>query len=130
VAFLLAGVLGAAAAPAAYRSPQDALEQGIGAYNAGYYEIAEPALKYAADAHLFLAPYYLARIYSDNNGSRTDHAKAYELYLRIAKEHTDVDPDDDQRAPYVAKAMTQIAGYLMTGLPTVGLKANSRIAAE
>ncbi len=86
--------------------------------------------KYASDAHLFLAPYYLARIYSDNNGPLTDHAKAYELYLKIAEEHTDVDPDDDQRAPYVAKAMTQIAGYLMSGLPEVGLKPNSRLAAE
>lgn len=120
----------AGAAPAQYRSPQDALDQGIGAFNGGYYEIAEPALKYASDAHLFLAPYYLARIYSDNNGPLTNHAKAYELYLKIAEEHTDVDPDDDQRAPYVAKAMTHIAGYLMTGLPEVGLKSNSRIAAE
>ncbi len=127
---LCLSALGAAAAPTKYRSPQDALDQGIGAFNGGYYEIAEPALKYAADAHLFLAPYYLARIYSDNNGPLTDHAKAYELYLKIAEEHTDVDPDDDQRAPYVAKAMTQIAGYLMNGLPGVGLKANSRIAAE
>ena len=98
-----------AAAPGNYRSPQDALDQGIGAFNGGYYEIAIPALEYAAEAKLFLAPYYLARIYSDNNGSHTDHAKAYELYMKIAEEHTDVDPDDDQRAPYVAKAMTQIA---------------------
>jgi exopolysaccharide production negative regulator len=127
---LCASVLGASAAPAKYSSPRDALDQGIGAYNGGYYEIAVPALEYAADAHLFLAPYYLARIYSDNNSSQTDHAKAYELYLKIAEEHTDVDPDDDQRAPYVAKAMTQIAGYLLTGLPDVGLKPNSRIAAE
>ena len=80
--------------------------------------------------HLFLAPYYLARIYSDNNGARTDHAKAYELYLKIAEEHTDVDPDDDQRAPYVAKAMTRIAGYLLNGLPEVNLKPNSKIAME
>lgn len=129
-AFLFAGAVCASAAPAKYSSAQDALDQGIGAYNGGYYEIAEPALKYAAEARQFLAPYYLARIYSDNNGPLTDHAKAYELYLKIAKEHTEVDPDDDQRAPYVAKAMTQIAGYWMQGLPEVGLKANSRIAAE
>ena len=122
--------LGVAAAPANYRSPQDALEQGIGSFNGGYYEIAIPALEYAAEAHLFLAPYYLARIYSDNNGSHTNHAKAYDLYLKIAKEHTEVDPDDDQRAPYVAKAMTQIAGYLLSGLPEAELKPNSRIAAE
>jgi TPR repeat protein len=113
-----------------YRSPQDALDQGIGAFNSGYYEIAIPALEYASDAHLFLAPYYLARIYSDNNSSQTDHAKAYELYLKMADEHTDVDPDDERRAPYVAKAMTRIASYLLTGLPAVGLKADSSIAVE
>ena len=124
------GVITVAAAAGKYRSAQDALDQGIGAFNGGYYEIAIPALEYAADAHLFLAPYYLARIYSDNNGSRTDHAKAYELYLKIAEEHTDVDPDDDQRAPYVAKAMTRIAGYLVNGLPEVNLKPNPKIAME
>ena len=70
---LCLGSIGAAAAAAKYRSAQDALDQGIGAFNGGYYEIAIPALEYAADAHLFFAPYYLARIYSDNNGSRTDH---------------------------------------------------------
>lgn len=126
-------VLGAAAASAGapkYRSAQDALDQGVGAFNGGYYEMAIPALEYAADAHLFLAPYYLARIYSDNNGSHTDHAKAYELYLKIAEEHTDVDPDDTQRAPYVAKSMTRIAGYLVNGLPEVNLKPNPKIAME
>ncbi len=127
---LCLGSIGASAAAAKYRSAQDALDQGIGAFNGGYYEIAIPALEYAAEAHLFLAPYYLARIYSDNNGSRTDHAKAYELYLKIAEEHTDVDPDDDQRAPYVAKAMTRIAGYLLNGLPEVNLKPNQTIAME
>lgn len=125
-------VLGAAAASAdaKYRSAQEALDQGIGAFNGGYYEIAIPALDYAAEAHLFLAPYYLARIYSDNNGSHTDHGKAYELYLKIAEEHTDVDPEDDQRAPYVAKSMTRIAGYLLNGLPEVNLKPNQNIAME
>jgi TPR repeat protein len=127
---LCTSVWGAHAAPAKYTSPQDALDQGIGAYNSGYYEIAVPALEYAEKAHLFLAPYYLARIYSDNNGPLTDHAKAYELYLKMAEEHTDVDPDDDQRAPYVAKAMTHIAGYLMSGLPSAGVQPNAMLAAE
>jgi TPR repeat protein len=127
---LCLGAGGAMATAAKYRSAQDALEQGIGAFNGGYYEIAVPALEYAAEAHLFLAPYYLARIYSDNNGSRTDHAKAYELYLKIAEEHTDVDPDDTQRAPYVAKAMTRIAGYLVNGLPEANVRPNAKIAME
>jgi hypothetical protein len=48
------GMLGAASAASKYRSAQDALDQGIGAFNGGYYEIAIPALEHAADAHLFL----------------------------------------------------------------------------
>src|ERR1700704_4323968 len=86
VCVFLAGLLlclstiGASAAAARYRSAQDALDQGIGAFNGGYYEIAIPALEYAADAHLFLAPYYLARIYSDNNGSPTDPPKHHALH--------------------------------------------------
>ncbi|MDH4982258.1 tetratricopeptide repeat protein [Hyphomicrobium sp. D-2] len=129
-AMLCLGAIGAWAAPAKYTSPQDALDQGIGAFQGGYYEMAVDALQHAAQSNMFLAPYYLARIYADNNGSRTDHAKAYELYLKIAEEHTDVDPDDDRRAPYVAKAMTRIAGYLLTGLPEANLKANPKIAME
>ena len=39
-------------------------------------------------------------------------------------------PDDDQRAPYVAKAMTRIAGYLINGLPEANLKPNPKIAME
>ncbi len=127
---LALGTAVAMADAAKYRSAQDALDQGIGAFNGGYYEIAIPALEYAAESHLFLAPYYLARIYADNNGAHTDHAKAYELYLKIAEEHTDVDPDDDQRAPYVAKSMTKIAGYLLSGLSDANLKPNPSIAME
>jgi hypothetical protein len=50
--------------------------------------------------------------------------------MKNAEEHTDVDLDDDQRAPYVAKSMTQIAGYLLNGLPEANVKPNARIAAE
>ena len=57
-----------------YRSSQEALDQGIGAFNGGYYEIAIPALEYAVKGgngtNSFLRRYYLARIYSDNNGAR------------------------------------------------------------
>ena len=120
----------AGAGTAQFRSPEDALQQGIGAYAGGYFEMAIPALEVAAAKNLFLARYYLARIYADNQSAHTDHAKAYFLYQQIANDFADVDPDDDRRAPFVAKSLTALAGYVRRGLPELGLKPNAERAAE
>lgn len=111
-------------------SPEEAMRQGISAYNGGYYEIAIPALEHAAANNMFLAEYYLAKLYADNNTPYTDHAKAYMLYQKIANEHADADPEDETRAPYVARALTALAGYVRLGLPEIGLKSNPALAAE
>ncbi len=118
----------AAAADPKFKTPQDALKQGISAFVGGYYEIAHPALEAAAAANLFLGQYYLARLYADNTGSHTDHPKAYMLYQRISNDHSDVDPDDDSRAPFVAKSLTALAGYVRTGLKEIGLNPNPGLA--
>ena len=116
-----------------YPSAQAAFEQGLGAYKAGYYEIAIPALEQAAEkgseSTRFFADFYLARIYADNAGAHTDHAKAYQLYLKLALD-TDVDPEDGQRAPFVAKALTALAAYVRRGLPAIGLRPDSERAIE
>jgi hypothetical protein len=102
-----------------------AFEQGLGAYKSGYYEIAIPALEEAAsngaELNKFFAEFYLARIYSDNTGALTDHAKAYMLFQKLADENADADPDDGQRAPFVAKALTALAGYLRDGVKEIGV---------
>lgn len=125
---------GPAVAAIKYRSALDALYQGMAGYNGGFYEIAVPALEYAikngTSDDAFLGTFYLARVYADNSGSRTDHARAYELYQRIAADHTDVDPEDDLRAPFVAKALTALAGYIRTGLTDAGVQPDARRAAE
>ena len=117
-----------------YRSALDALYQGMAGYNGGYYEIAVPALEFAVrngtSDDAFLGRYYLARVYADNSGARTNHTKAYELYQRIVEEHADADPEDDQRAPFVAKALTALAGYIRTGLSGAGVQADPQRAAE
>jgi hypothetical protein len=112
-----------------FKSPRDALKQGVSAYNGGYYEVAIPALKFAA-ASEFMANYYLARIYSDNSGSHTNHAAAYDLFRHIADEYADVDPDDDPHARYVGQSLTALAGYVLKGLPEIGLKPNPEVAAD
>lgn len=113
---------GASAQTVTFTSPREAVKQGMSAYQGGYYEIAIPALEFAAAKQEFMAEYYLARIYSDNSGSHTDHAKAYKLFYRIANEYADADPDDDPRAPYVGKSLTALAGYVRRGLKEIGLK--------
>mgnify|MGYP003501428692 CR=1 FL=1 len=77
---------GAFAQAVTFATPREALKQGISAYQGGYYEIAIPALEFAAAKQEFMAEYYLARIYSDNSGSHTDHAKAYKLFYRLAND--------------------------------------------
>jgi uncharacterized protein len=108
-----------------YASPEAAFEQGLGAYKSGYYEFAIPALEEAAangsESNQFFAEFYLARIYSDNSGAQTNHAKAYLLFQKIADQNADIDPDDGQRAPFVAKALTALAGYLRTGVKEIGV---------
>jgi len=126
-ALIAAGGAHAASAGSAvkYASPQAAFEQGLGAYKSGYYEIAIPALEEAAargaELNKFFAEFYLARIYSDNASAFTDHAKAYLLFQKLADENADVDPEDGQRAPFVAKALTALAGYLRNGLTEIKL---------
>jgi TPR repeat protein len=131
---LAALVIGAVVAGASardlikYASPQAAFEQGLGAYKSGYYEIAIPALEEAAangtESNKFFAAFYLARIYSDNAGEHTDHGKAYLLFQKIADENANVDPEDGVRAPFVAKALSALAGYLRRGVKEIGVEPN------
>ena len=111
-------------------SVEAALEQGLGAYKAGYYYLAVPALTFAANAGQFFGQYYLAQIYADNGTALTNHAEAYRRFLRIVDEHANVDPDDNWRASYVGKSLTAVARYTLRGLPEIGLVANTERAAK
>ena len=136
----LLALAGAAVAqqPAASSQPdragQAALERGLGAYQAGRQEGAISALIEAAskgDASArFIAEFYLARIYSEGVGPAADHTKAFVLFRKIADEHVDVDPETSQRAPFVAKALIALAGYLRTGIAEIDLAPNPRRAAD
>jgi uncharacterized protein len=119
-----------AAELAKFKSSTAALQQGLEFYKRGDYVRALPALEYAAADNLFMAQYTLAQLYADNAAAETDHAKAYMLFQTIADEHSDADPDDAKRAPYVAKALTALAGYLRVGLPEIGVKPDPERAAD
>lgn len=111
-------------------SPEAALDHGLGAYRSGFYKLAEQALDYAADRGSLLGRYFLARLYADPAAPFTSHVKAYGLFRSIVDEHAArIDVDDDPRARYVGKSLTAVAGYVLRGLPEIGLKANAERAA-
>lgn len=109
---------------------QNSVERGLKLYRNGDHAAAIAALEAPARDRVFMAQFTLAQIYSDNTGTETDHAKAYMLYQAIADEYSDVDPDDTRRAPYVARSLTALAGYLLVGLPQIGVEPDSERAAD
>lgn len=134
MAGLAPGLSPALAAGAPCGVPGDTIRKGANAYADGRYELAMPmfdCVLRSDDALSRLhAEYYLARIYSDDAGGFVDHAKAYTLYLGISDAADVVDPEDARRAPFVAKAVTAIAGYVRRGLPEIGLKSDLGRAVE
>ncbi|MFT3731338.1 MAG: tetratricopeptide repeat protein [Hyphomicrobium sp.] len=111
----------AVAGEVVFRSPDDAMRQGISAFNGGYYELAIPAFEALEATNPQIAHFYLARIYADNEGAYTDHGKAFRLYSGLAEELQDVDPDDDQLASIAAKSLTAVSMYLRDGIPSAGI---------
>lgn len=111
-----------------FKTADDAMRQGISAFNGGYYELAVPALEAVAKTNPAIGRFYLARIYADNEGAYTDHARAYELFKALATELQDVDPDDETLAPIAANSLTAVSRYLRSGLPEAKLKSDVRAA--
>ena len=123
-----------ASQPARDDQAQTALERGLSAYKTGSYAAALPALKDAAargnDVTRFLAEFYLARIYADSAGTHADQPKAFILFRKLADENADIDPDDDLRAPFVAKALIALASYVRSGVRDISVPPNPRRAAN
>lgn len=115
-------------------SAQAALERGLDAFRTGKQETAISALSSAAamgDTSVrFFAEFYLARIYAADTGPITDHTKAFVLYRKLADENLGVDPLTSQRAPFVAKALLALAGYVRAGLKEIDLAPNPRRASD
>ena len=103
-------------------SPEAAYEHGRGAMQSGHPELAIAPFEYAAGKGVFLAQFYLARIFADNTLSLTDHPRAFDLYQSIVTEYAEVDVDDDARAPFVAKAMVALADYYRSGITAAQVK--------
>ena len=102
-----------------YAKPKRAFEDGIRRYRAGDLGGAIKALEYATDRQHFRAKYYLARIYATNSNPYTDHGRSFQLYQEIVDEFAQIDPLYNLRAPYVARAIVELARYLKSGVPSV-----------
>jgi uncharacterized protein len=117
-----------------YASAQAALERGLGAFRTGKHETAITALNAAAamgdSSARFVAEFYLARVYAADAGVAKDPAKAFVLYRKLADENLTIDPLASQRAPFVAKALIALAGYMRTGVKEIDLAPNPRRAAD
>ncbi len=89
------------------------------------YARALPDLKYAADHGVFIAQYYVARLYAMNGQPFTNHAKAFQLFERLVATYRGVDPYLDNRAPFVAKAELLLAFYYRSGIQSAGVPADA-----
>ncbi len=113
-----------------FKSPEAAYDQGLSAWRSGFVEHAIPAFRFAADHEVFLARFYLARILADSSTPYTDHVGAYQLYRQIVLDYANIDPEDDQRKVFVARALTALASYVRKGLPQTGLRPDPQRAVE
>ena len=112
----------------AYASAQAAIERGLSAYQAGSRDAAISALGEAesrGDASVkFAAEFYLARIYAESIAAGADQTRAFVLFRKLADENLTVDPETSKRAPFVAKALIALAGYVRAGLNDIDLAPN------
>lgn len=132
---LVAGSLAAPALAAGKpdSSPQAVFESALQSLRAGRYLAAIQGLESVASGEstdAFLAQFYLARIYADTSHSFADPGKAYLLFRRIADAYADIDPEEDKRSPFVAKAFVALSIYLRRGVPEVGLPADAERATQ
>ena len=121
-------VVSGASAQVQFASKHKAFTQGYSAYKSRRYDIAVPALKFAAKRNVMRAKYYLAKIYSDNSGGFTNHARAYLMLRQIVSDHAQVDPKDFRVAPFVSKALISIARYERDGISALQLRPNTQRA--
>ncbi|MFY0613993.1 MAG: sel1 repeat family protein [Hyphomicrobiaceae bacterium] len=113
-----------------FASKKGAFTQGYSAFKSGRYDIAVPALKFAAKRKVMRAKFYLAKIYSDNSGGYTDHARAYTMLREIVSSYAHVDPKDFRVAPFVSKALISIARYERDGIAALKLRPNTKRALQ
>lgn len=75
-----------------------------------------PRLEVAAELGVLEAQLKLARMYANGDGVPMSPKKAFELYLSVIEDHTDVRPHH-ARASGVARAFVALGNYYRAGIP-------------
>ncbi len=112
-----------------YKNGTDALRQGIMDYQAGEKLKATVALEYAADEGNVAARWKLGRMYADGDGVGIDDYKAYQYFMKVADENSDISPDS-RLAPAVAKAFVALGTYYRDGIKNTAVRPNTKRAQE
>ncbi len=84
-------------------------------------------LEYAAEEGSELAIWKLGRIYSDKQHQKVDHFRAFKMFSRLAKRHTEIDPFS-HKAPFTASALVSLGGYYRQGIPETPIERNTERA--
>lgn len=111
-----------------FSSPLEAYRQGKAAYDEGWYELALPALRFAAKRGVFGARLKLAKMCELGLGMPRDPVVAYDLYKKIAEKNWNIS-SFHPAAPYIGQALASLGIYYLNGIDEIGLKPNARRAA-
>lgn len=98
-----------------FSSATEAYRQGLEAYHAGLYDLAVPALEFAARYGVLGAQLRLAKIYSTGEGVVQSDAKAFHYYQLIADQYAATSPHHPI-ARYVAEAFIALAASYRKGI--------------
>ncbi len=114
----------------AYESAREAYRQGITAYDEGWYDLAFPALKYAAKRKIIGAQLTVAKMYAQGIWVRQSHKKAFDLYDQIREDNLRVLTayPRPKGAMLVAAAYVELGKYYNSGLEGAGLQLNNKKA--
>lgn len=109
------GVKGEALAFDPNATPVEAFRQGYVAYKNGDTQNALDGFGFAAEKGHRAALWKLGQMYATGDGVAADDRKAFQMFSRIARDHTDDDPDGrDSRI--VSHAFVALGGYYQTGI--------------
>ncbi len=106
-----------------YESAREAYRQGITAYDEGWYELAFPALNYAAKRKIIGAQLTVAKMYAQGIWVRQSHVKAFDIYEEIRQDNKKILTafPRPKGAFLVAEAYVELAKYYNSGLAERGV---------
>ena len=120
----------AADAPiATFKSPAEALREGIAGYRAGDVKRSVDALSYAAAGGDSLAQWKLGTMYAQGDGVPRDDLKAYDYFSKIVSGYDDENPNRRQIS-VVANAFVAVGVYSLNGIANSAVAPNPRRALE